>query len=127
MAAAQARRSRLVVIVLLLTASTLCAATRVSSHSALIDPLNRDFDESCRIGGRAPYWKNCQGPCSREPLRRYYQVKEFRRGQNIPVVYYKNNHKGTFSLAPCVCFLPVGPSEEQRLQAASVMLAEVIH
>jgi len=126
MAVGQWHRSKPVAVVLLLAACILCAATRVSSHSALIDPLNRDWDESCRIGGRPPFWKNCHGPCSRQPLRHYYHVKEFRRSQNIPVVYYKNNHKGTFPFSPCVFILPVGPSEEPRLHAAPVVLAKVI-
>eukprot|EP00168_Porphyra_purpurea_P003714 TRINITY_DN14328_c0_g1_i1.p1 TRINITY_DN14328_c0_g1~~TRINITY_DN14328_c0_g1_i1.p1 ORF type:complete len:261 (-),score=27.05 TRINITY_DN14328_c0_g1_i1:35-817(-) len=82
---------------LLLAAGTLSAATGAAAHSALIRPLESTWDSSCRIGtagGR--FAKYCPGPCSRYGRRHNYKVETYRRGQNIPVVYSKNNHNGGF-------------------------------
>lgn len=68
----------------------------VAAHSSCRSPLESTWSNSCRIGGINGAWKNCPGPCPRDPDRKNYRVEQFRRGQWIPFVYYKNNHSGTF-------------------------------
>ncbi|KAK1865256.1 hypothetical protein I4F81_007790 [Pyropia yezoensis] len=75
----------------------------VAAHSSCRSPLESTWSNSCRIGGINGAWKNCPGPCPRDPDRKNYRVEQFRRGQWIPFVYYKNNHSGGFlrlSLVP---------------------------
>lgn len=67
----------------------------VVAHSSARSPLDRTWSNACRIGGMNGSWKNCPGPCPRDPDRKTYRVEEFRRGQWFPFVYYKNNHSGT--------------------------------
>lgn len=46
---------------------------------------------------------NCTGPCPTREPREYYKITRLRRGRGLPVVYYRNNHKGGFlrlSLVP---------------------------
>lgn len=67
---------------------------RVAAHSSCVHPLESTWSNACRIGGMNGSWKNCPGPCPRDPDRKNYKVETFRRGQWFPLVYYKNNHSG---------------------------------
>lgn len=68
----------------------------VAAHSSTLRPLESTWSNACRVGGINGAWKNCPGPCPRDPDRKSYRVEEFRRGQWFPLIYYKNNHSGGF-------------------------------
>lgn len=68
-----------------------------AAHSSTIRPLESTWSNACRVGGINGAWKNCPGPCPRDPDRKSYRVEEFRRGQWFPLIYYKNNHSGTLA------------------------------
>lgn len=66
----------------------------VAAHSSTLRPLESTWSNACRVGGINGAWKNCPGPCPRDPDRKSYRVEEFRRGHWFPLIYYKNNHSG---------------------------------
>lgn len=75
-----------------------------AAHSSLIIPKERTYETACRVGGmRSNSKSNCTGPCPTRKLREYYKIMRLRRGRRMPIVYYRNNHKGGFlrlSLVP---------------------------
>nr|WOE55261.1 PhF00028.1 [Neoporphyra haitanensis] len=85
---------------LLLTALVPC----VTAHSSLILPKERTYETACRVGGmQSNSQSNCSGPCPTREPREYYSIQRLRRGRGLPIVYYRNNHKGGFlrlSLVP---------------------------
>jgi len=96
MASCQRHRTSWVAVALLLVVGVFCSAASAVAHSSLRYPLERTQDISCRIGSIQPrHHKNCPGPCSRQKNRDNYKVLTFKRGETIPLVYYKNNHSGT--------------------------------
>lgn len=76
----------------------------VAAHSSLILPKERTYETACRVGGmQSTSQSNCTGPCPTREPREYYKITRLRRGRGLPVVYYRNNHKGGFlrlSLVP---------------------------
>lgn len=116
MAAYGGRHTRWVVLLLLLAAGCLGDVMGTSGHSSLVSPLTREFDESCRLGGKQPFIRDCPGPCSRRFKRPNYKIETHRRGSAMKVIYYRNRHKSTLLLSticlPSVVSLRVPPGRE---------------
>jgi len=97
MTSCQGHRTSWAAAALLLVVSVFCVAAGAAAHSSLREPLERTQDNSCRIGSIKPKdRKHCPGPCSRKPNRETYKVRTFKRGETMPLKYFKNNHEGTY-------------------------------
>lgn len=88
------RAAAALVLTVAAAAGTSSPLTGVAAHSSVIEPLDRTWSNSCRIGGINGAGKWCPGPCPRDPERKNYQVRTYRRGQSMKLIYYRNNHSG---------------------------------
>lgn len=101
MAAVRVRAAILAGVLLVAAAAAVTVVPKaVDAHSSSVEPLEYTWSNACRRGGINGNIKWCPGPCPRDPVRKNYKPRTYRRGQWFKFVYYKNNHRGT--LRTCV-------------------------
>lgn len=94
MAAIRLRAAIPAALLLLVAAAASAVPARVDAHSSCVEPLEYTWSNACRRGGVNGNVKWCPGPCPRDPVRKNYKPRTYRRGQWFKFVYYKNNHRG---------------------------------
>lgn len=95
MAAARLRAAIPAALLLVAAAAAAVVPKAVHAHSSCVEPLEYTWSNACRRGGINGNVKWCPGPCPRDPVRKNYKPRTYRRGQWFKFVYYKNNHRGT--------------------------------
>lgn len=95
MAAVRLRAAILAAVLLVAAAAAVTVVPKaVHAHSSSVEPLEYTWSNACRRGGINGNIKWCPGPCPRDPVRKNYKPRTYRRGQWFKFVYYKNNHRG---------------------------------